>query len=45
MRNRLALTGQRDQGANLRDSIHAQSHIHVHYFSLAQHRETFAGAG
>jgi hypothetical protein len=41
----LGVVGVWNQGANLRDSVSNQTHIHTGYFSFEQERAGFAGAG
>jgi hypothetical protein len=41
----LAIVGLWNQGANLRDTVNNQTHIHTGYFSFAQEGVGFAGTG
>lgn len=41
----LSVAGDWTQGARLRDSVHAQTHLHAGSFSFAQRGETFKGSG
>jgi hypothetical protein len=41
----LSIVGVWNQGANLRDSVSNQTHIHTGYFSFVQERAGFDGAG
>jgi hypothetical protein len=41
----LSIVGVWNQGANLRDTVNNQSHIHTGFFSLVQDRSGFVGQG
>jgi hypothetical protein len=41
----LSIVGVWNQGANLRDTVNGQTHIHTGYFSFVQERTGFVGNG